>query len=257
MARVLLVCWKAEEAGDRVRLLEAVGYEVVWKSEGREAVLAAREVQPAAVVIDYSRLPSHGREVAVTLRKQAVTRSIPLVIVGGEPEKVEAMRAVLPDAVYSSWERVADEIGPAIESPVSDPVVPVPNPAGYSGTPLPKKLGIRPGDVVALVGAPDDFAETLGSLPEGVRLQAGLLPGPNLALWFVRSRADLEHGIAEMAPACGKGNLWILWPKKSSGVVTDLSENAVREAGLAHGWVDFKIAAIDAVWSGLRFARRR
>jgi CheY-like chemotaxis protein len=257
MARVLLVCWKAEEAVERARLLEGAGYEVVSKSDGREAVLAAREAQPVAVVIDYTRLPSHGRELAVTLRKQAGTRRIPLLIVGGAPEKVEALRAILPDAVYTSWERVADEIGTAIESPVSDPVVPMPNPAGYSGTPLPKKLGIRPRDVVALVGAPDDFAETLGSLPEGARLQADLLPGPNLALWFVRSQAELEGGIAGMAPACGKGNLWILWPKKSSGIVTDLSENAVREAGLAHGWVDFKVAAIDAVWSGLRFARRR
>lgn len=132
-----------------------------------------------------------------------------------------------------------------------------PRPAGYSGTPLPKKLGIKPGFVVLLDGAPDDFERTLGELPEGAAVSRNTKAKRNLTLWFVRSRAELEKRIAKMA-ACGESSgLWICWPKKTSGVVTDVNETVVRETALANGLVDFKVAAIDATWSGHRFNLRK
>ena len=131
--------------------------------------------------------------------------------------------------------------------------------AGYSGTPLPQKLGIKPGNRLALLGAPDDFAKTLGVLPAGVTVQTGLAGKPPLdvLVLFVTKRAEFEKGLAalrkRMAPAAG---LWIAWPKKASGVATDMNENVVREIALPTGLVDNKVCAIDETWSGLRLVIR-
>jgi len=131
-------------------------------------------------------------------------------------------------------------------------------PAGYSGTPLVKKLGIKPGSTVALIGAPRGFRKELVGMPPGVRVQTSMsgATSPALAIWFVSSRAELAREIAGMSRAMGDG-LWIAWPKKSSGVVTDLTETPVRDAGLAHRLVDYKVCAINDVWSGLKFARSK
>src|SRR6185503_10834025 len=130
-------------------------------------------------------------------------------------------------------------------------------PAGYSGTPLPRKLGIKPGSRVALIGAPEDFRATLGELPEAARLFDRTPASFDLALWFVRSKRELERGIDRMAARLVRGSMWICWPKKASGLGADLSENDVRDAGLAVGLVDYKICAVDATWSGLLFTRRK
>ena len=132
-------------------------------------------------------------------------------------------------------------------------------PAGYSGTPLPKKLGIKVGSVVALLGAPEGFAKkTLGPLPEGAAVREGTRSPFSVGLLFARSKADLARRFPAAAKAMGNpGALWIAWPKKASGVETDLDGNVVRDFGLAAGLVDYKVAAIDATWSGLCFARRK
>jgi hypothetical protein len=131
--------------------------------------------------------------------------------------------------------------------------------AGYSGTPLPTKLGIRPGCEVALVAAPEGFAGRLG-LPPGVAV-ADSLAGQDpldVIVFFVTWRAELEAELARlrarMAPACG---LWIAWPKRAAKVPTDMSEQVVRDVALPTGLVDNKVCAIDEVWSGLRLVIRR
>jgi len=132
------------------------------------------------------------------------------------------------------------------------------SPAGYSGTPLPKKLGIRPGARVALEGAPGGFEETLGPLPEGVRLERGLRVQADVALVFVRSNADLARAFDRSARAVGeRARLWIVWPKKGSALAGEVAEGSVRDCGIASGWVDYKVCAVDATWSGLCFARRK
>ena len=129
--------------------------------------------------------------------------------------------------------------------------------AAYAGTPLPKKLGIKANSAVALVGAAEGFEETLGELPEGVVVHRDTEDQPDLTLWFAKSREELGRRIEEMGAFADKGGLWIVWAKKSSGIVSDLSQAAVREVGLAAGLVDFKVCAIDETWSGLRFTQRK
>jgi hypothetical protein len=131
--------------------------------------------------------------------------------------------------------------------------------AGYSGTPLPKKLGIKDDHMVALMGAPKGFAKVLGKLPPSVKVQGGLAgkPALDVIVMFVTRRADLEKQLAparkRMAPAAG---LWIAWPKKASGVKTDMTEDVVRAVALPTGLVDNKVCAIDETWSGLRLVIR-
>ncbi len=132
-------------------------------------------------------------------------------------------------------------------------------PGGYSGTPLPAKLGIRPGHSIALVGAPPEFRPLLGELP-GTEVSDGLEPGARLdvivffAPWRAGLEAELAHLREHMAPACG---LWIAWPRRAAKVPTDMSDAVVREVALPTGLVDNKVCAIDAVWSGLRLVIRR
>jgi hypothetical protein len=129
--------------------------------------------------------------------------------------------------------------------------------AGYSGTPLPKKLGIRENYRVVLVNAPERFERKLEPLAPGAEF-VEQAKGANVAVLFVKSQAELVRDFRALAKALPeKTALWIAWPKKASGVATDLSENPIREFGLDAGWVDYKVCAIDETWSGLCFARKK
>jgi len=130
--------------------------------------------------------------------------------------------------------------------------------AGYSGTPLPRKLGIKPGARVGLIRPPDDFAETLGELPQGATAKPlGRVGQFDVIVCFCRNTKELLRDLpglpARLDPA---GGLWIAWPKRSSGMATDLGEGEVRGRGLGTGLVDNKVCAIDDTWSGLRFVIR-
>lgn len=129
--------------------------------------------------------------------------------------------------------------------------------AGYSGTVLSKKLGIKPGARVALVRAPDGFEATLEPLPDGVRVNTQARATQDVVLFFATRVAELERRFDGLATAIApSGGLWIAWPKRTSNVATDLRESVVRDLGLAHGLVDNKVCAVDEVWSGLRFVYR-
>jgi hypothetical protein len=131
--------------------------------------------------------------------------------------------------------------------------------AGYSGTSLLKKLGIKPGMTVGLIGAPRGFRETLGELPHGTRLTTGARGHVGLLIWFVRREAELRAGTGRVSRRAAEGHLWIAWrkmaarPASSSGP----TEQAVRRSGLEAGLVDYKVCAIDETWSGLLFAPRK
>ena len=130
--------------------------------------------------------------------------------------------------------------------------------AGYSGTPLPRKLGIKPGHRVLLLRAPEGFAEgTLGELPAGVEVRTRASGEGDVIVAFHTRRAELERRLPElrerMVPNAG---LWIAWPKRAAKVDTDLTEDVVRELALANALVDNKVCAIDATWSGLRLVIR-
>jgi hypothetical protein len=129
--------------------------------------------------------------------------------------------------------------------------------AGYSGAPLPGKLGIREGAVVAFPGAPPGFAIALGGLPPGVTVKRRTVPPLDVVVAFFVRRARLERRLAPLARAIfPDGGLWIAWPKRASGVATDLTEDVVRELALAGPLVDNKVCAIDGTWSGLRLVHR-
>jgi hypothetical protein len=129
--------------------------------------------------------------------------------------------------------------------------------AGYSGTPLPKKLGIKPGHNVVILNAPGDYREVLGDVPEGVRFGSRIESGHDIIHLFTRSRRDLEKELPRMGRKIApNGMIWVSWPKKASGVPTDITEDVIRDTALALGLVDVKVCAVDDTWSGLKLVIR-
>ncbi|HSM00923.1 MAG TPA: DUF3052 family protein [Acidimicrobiia bacterium] len=129
---------------------------------------------------------------------------------------------------------------------------------GYSGTPLVDKLGIRPGMKVLVVDEPSGWVAANLDLPDGVTVTDLRARSADLLLVFVRGRADLERRLVQaIGRIPAEGMLWVAWPKRASGVATDVTEDVVRDVALPHGLVDVKVAALDATWSGLKLVVRR
>jgi hypothetical protein len=129
--------------------------------------------------------------------------------------------------------------------------------AGYSGTPLPRKLGIGEGSTVAIVNDPGNALALLAPLPHGVTMTVDA-ESADVTLFFTRARSELAARIGKLGRAVFPDRaLWIAWPKRASGVATDMTEDVVREVALPLGLVDNKVCAIDATWSGLRLVWRR
>lgn len=130
-------------------------------------------------------------------------------------------------------------------------------PAGYSGTPLAKKLGIKPGIEVVALSAPANYAELLDPLPEGASISDALTTSASFLHLFTTERAVLKAELPRLEEALEKDAiLWVSWPKKAAKVETDLDGNVVRSLGLEAGLVDVKVCAVDATWSGLKFVYR-
>jgi len=258
MPKVALIHWNAEEAKGRVATLRAAGYTVSCRPLGPQLLRDLKQKPPDALVIDLARQPSMGRDVAIAMRHAKSTRYVPLVFVEGDPAKVERIRQQVPDAVHTTWRDIRRGLERAIANPPNDPVVPESVLAGYSGTPLPKKLGIKPGSTLILMAAPKGFERTLGPLPENVTVKREARGRPDLTLWFVTSKQGLSRRLSRILPLTEQGGaLWIIWPKKASGRGSDLTQAEVRRLGLAAGLVDFKVCAVDQTWSGLKFVRRK
>jgi hypothetical protein len=257
MANVLLVHWNEPEAKERARTLKAFGYKPKILFDPEKPNLAEiREHPPELFLIDLSRLPSHGREIAAHFRRAKATRNVPILFVGGDPERVKAARKLIPDAEFATWDEIRPAIKRAIKNAPRNPSVPS-TMASYSASPLPKKLGIRDNCSIMLINPPNRFERKLDPLPAYTKI----IDDPkeaNVAILFVMSQAELARDFRSLAKALPeKTALWISWPKKTSGVKTDLDGNIVREFGLDAGWVDYKVCAIDETWSGLCFARRK
>jgi CheY-like chemotaxis protein len=234
---VAFIHWNAGEARHGFERLRQAGYTptlLVPRDMG--ALRPLFQKPPDVIVLDLSRRPSDGRALATLLRQRKAMRHVPIVFADGEADKVQRVRTLLPDAVYTEWSRIRSALRQA--------------------TPLVRKLGIRSGMVVALLGAPPDFAQTLAA-PSDVQMRQRAQGRAQLILLFVKSRAELSRRFPAAARALAPGgSLWIVWPKKASGVASDLNQVVVRRFGMARGFVDYKISSIDATWSGLRFARR-
>ena len=244
----------------RARELKALGFKVEARplSECGGVVGHFRDLAPDAVVLDLDRLPSHGREVATMLRDSKSTRHLPLVFAGGAAEKVERIRGELPDAVFTTWEKIGDAVKEAIAHPVASPVKARSHADKSAATPLLQKLGIKAGIQVAVLGGFEEFEELLGELPEGAALTKRFEKDTRLGLYFVRSERELagayEHADGRL-PA--SASFWVIYPKQKKGAKTSFNENDVRELGLASGFVDYKVCSVSAEWSGLKFARKK
>jgi hypothetical protein len=130
--------------------------------------------------------------------------------------------------------------------------------AGYSGTPLAKKLGIKPGSSVFVEGAPMAYAQLLAPMPEGVHVKSAIDPSTDVVHFFCTSKSEMAAAL-QRALRLSKPDaaLWVSWPKKASKVPTDITEDVIREIALPLGLVDVKVCAVDSVWSGLKLVLRR
>jgi len=254
-----VVCWNAELARERQRLLEAAGFRADASPLHTSGLVGhIRDLAPDAVIIDLDRMPSHGRAVAHVLRQGKATRIIPLVFAGGPREKVARIRRELPDAAFTEWAAIAPAVRKAIAHPPAVPVKPAPLMQTWAGTPLVRKLEIKEGMRVAAIAAPEAFEELLGELPEGAAIESRLHRDTQMAIWFVRSLREAAGAVDVLtARLAALRGAWIAVPKKSGSYRVDFTMNDVRELCLKAGLVDYKICAVDADWTGLKVAKRR
>lgn len=254
MPVVRVIHWKEAEAGPLLRTCRDAGFETEYlQGDGGAICRAIRTKPPDLIAIDLSRLPSHGREVAVWLRNTKSTRHIPIAFIGGDPAKTGSIRALLPDATYCELPKLSAALRKLAKAgPVKAPVTPPQIMDRYRERSAAEKLGIAGAARVAVVDAPRDFPELLGPLPDSVEFQEDAAP---VTLWFVHDREGLLESLREMRALAPKTKLWILWRKGSTR--DGLTQNAVREATNAVGLVDYKICAIDGRWSAMCFARRK
>jgi len=255
---VLLLHWNQAEARERAERLRRAGFEPEMLADPRPGngirMVPARP--PQAVVIDLARQPTLGLQSASFLRSQKSTRGTALVFIEADPEKTDLVRRLLPDAVFTTWPRIGTAVRRAMKNPPANPARPGVF-AGYSGVPLSKKLRIGESSVVALRNAPAGFTVKLEPLPDGAKLQKKT-DDAAVILAFVKSVAMLGRELPDLARAMApRKTLWLIWPKKTSALASDLGEKQVREMGLAAGLVDYKICAVDETWSGLAFAVRK
>ncbi len=257
MARVSLFHWNAEEAGPLVAALEAAGHSVEHHQRVAE-YRAVRDNPPDAIVIDLSRLPSHGRELAVFFRGSKKTRHVPILFVGGSGEKLERVKKLLPDAAYTTTARVRAAVKAALAKPVVNPVTPTQMMQRYGDRSTAQKLGIGKGARVAVIDPPSDYAQAIGTLPEGASLEEGFEEDPAgdcaISLWFVHGAAGFHAALPRMRQTAARSRLWIFWRKSK---LDGLDGNVIRSGANAVGLVDYKICSVNETWSGMVFTVKR
>jgi hypothetical protein len=259
MPRIRLVCWKEELAAERARALKKAGLDVdASPFHPGGMITRLKEDPPAVMLIDLDRLTSHGLAVAIMLRTSKSMRHLPIVFAGGVEEKVKRVRADVPDGIFTDWAGAVDAVKRALKKAPTIFAQPVPYMQQWAGSPLAKKLDLKSGVKAALIGAEEGFVELLGDLPEDVELVARITAQTKLVLWFVRASHEIaaafELAGARMPDGC---SVWIIYPKKAGRYRVDFNQNDIRLTGIEAGFVDYKICAVDADWSGMKFARRK
>lgn len=253
MPRVLVIHYDAAEAPILAERIRREGFEAeVYAARGAAGFRVIRAAPPDAIVIDLTRMPSYGRTIGALLREQKSTRRIPLVFLAGDPAKTPLVRELLPDAPIATIARIAAALRKAIEHPPVEPAVPDP-----SRVPLGGKLRIREGSTVALLHPPEGFLEKLGPLPKGARFERCAAES-EIVVIFVKSAAALGRELPSLAGEMRRGRtLWIMWPKKSSRVASDLTVGKIIEMCSAVRLSGYKTCAVDETWSGMAVAPPR
>jgi hypothetical protein len=217
-----------------------------------------RNNPPAVVIIDLSRLPSQGRDIAINIRHAKPTRNIPRIFVDGDNQKVNQIKTHVPDALHTNYDQIQTVLKETIAHPPTVTVVPKSVFEPYKQVPLMKKLGIKPNITLVLINPPRQFTETLGALPRSVRIQKRTSSQSDLIILFAETQEKLRNRMVKVSANLGpKGKLWIAWRKKASMTATDVTQSTVRKTGLVLGFVDYKVCSINATWTGLLFARRK
>jgi CheY-like chemotaxis protein len=253
MPRIRLIHWKASESAELLASLRAAGHVVDYEEDlSSTGFRAIRESPPDAFVIDLSRSPSHGREAATFIRGQKAIRHVPIVFVGGAAEKIEAIRQLLPDAVFAAPGRLPSALRAALAKRPAHPVVPTQMMARYASRNATQKLGIREGSATALIDPPRNYASVIGDLPEGAALEESPAAACPITLWFVHDAAACREALPDMRKLAARTKLWILWRKGSA-----VTQPFLRESAASVGLVDYKICSVDATWSAMLFARRK
>jgi hypothetical protein len=257
-----LVGWNGADAERHAAELRRAGYRVIAEPLANPggAVRYFRELDPDAVVIDLDRLPSHGRELGMSLRASKSTCHLPLIFAGGLAAKIVAIRTVIPGAIFTAWE----DAPAAIERAMAQPLAPrlrsreLPGASGPGA--LERKLDIKPQTRFAIVAQSGDGAwlsELLTSVPDAAVAQRRIDTSTTLALFVVSTRRDLVHAFTQARTSLPPdGSLWIVHPKQTSSLAADFNQDDVRETGLSQGFVDYKVCAVDKDWSALKFAHR-
>lgn len=254
MARVRLQHWKESEAQPLLRALRAAGHQVDYTHEPQSNVRYIRDTKPEVIVIDLSRSPAHGRELAVYLRGTKSTRHIPIIFVDGDPEKVQKIRDLIPDAEYTTLAKVAASVKRAITKPPTTPIIPPQMMERTASRTTTQKMGIAPNSRVALIDPPSDYARVLGELPEGVSLEEDPQDVLPVTVWFVRDPDDYVRALPKKRNLAARSKFWIVWPK---GQRDGINGNFIREAALQLGLVDYKICSVNEVWTAMVFAMKK
>jgi CheY-like chemotaxis protein len=258
MQRLRLFHWNSEEGAGVAAALRQAGFAVDFDPQPFPRLMRElRTAPPDAVVIDLSRLPSHGREVATALRGNKQTRQIPILFLDGAPEKVAVVREKLPDAAYCERARLVAAVKKCIKERLANPVVPMQMMERYAGRTTAQKLGIAAGSRVAVVDGPRDYAHVIGALPEGVEFDEEGGSGCAVTIWFIEDPDVYLASLPKMRRIAGKSKLWVAWPKKAARKDSLMNENLIREIALENGLVDYKVCSVNETWSGLCLAVKK
>jgi CheY-like chemotaxis protein len=263
MLLIRLIHCDAQQGMERAEEIQRWGHKVVYNAAEPLVYRDIRQQKPDLVLIDLSRLPSHGREVGNWLIQTRSTRSIPFIFVEGAAEKRERVKKDIELARFANYETLNAAIQDVVLSHPREFVSvarrsKTHQPAGYSSTPLCKKLGLQPNATVHLLNAPPHFKSLLIDLPQNIKFKTQRRGRLSQVIWFVKDRYKLESLASKLADALDcQGYVWICWPKQSSGVTTDVTQAEVRRCGLKAGLIDYKTCAIDSTWSALKFSHRR
>ncbi len=257
--KILLIHWNDAEAEARINNIASNEFQMKhFKLKDSRFLKEIESEKPDAIVIDLNRLPSQGRDVALSIRKRKSTRFIPIIFIEGDTGKTDAVRKLLPDAVFGSWDALLSLIRAAAEQ--SDEAVVVPDSVfdGYRNVPLVQKLGLKPKSSLLLIYPPETFSSSLSPLPDGCHLSTDMNGLHDTVIWFARTRSELNKHIVRISGMLKpRGGLWIAWPKKAGRLKSDLNQTIVRKAGLENKLVDHKICSVDETWSALRFVIRK
>lgn len=260
MTHFRLFHWNAAEAKQKISILESLGCQVDYQINAPQALkeLKDKKTLTDGVIIDLSRLPMQGRDIALNIRHAKATRNIPIIFVEGDREKVKQVKTQVPDANYTNYSQIQDALKKAVADPPKVTTIPRSVFEPYKDVSLAKKLGIKPDTTLALIDAPVDFTQTLGALPANVRILKQFSPESKLTMLFVETQEGLQNQLTKIVSELQPNvKLWIAWRKKKAEKIASATQTTVREAGLAAGLVDYKIASVDTTWTALLFSRRK